>query len=61
MAFSAQEPLRIENANPSEMNLTTIRIDPDVIVGPVKPVNGVGQPPMFGALGEWPMFHYLAE
>ena len=61
MAFSAQEPLRIENANPSEMNLTTIRIDPDVIVGPVKPVNGVGQPPMFGALGNWPMFHYLAE
>ena len=40
---------------------TTIRIDPGVAVGPVKPVNGVGQPPMFGALGDWPMFHYLAE
>ena len=38
-----------------------IRIDPDKAIGPVKPVNGVGQPPMLGALGDWPMMHYLKE
>ena len=30
-------------------------------IGPVKPVNGVGQPPMIGALGSWSMMHYLKE
>ena len=29
--------------------------------GPVKPVNGVGQPPMVGALNSWSMMHYLKE
>ncbi len=38
-----------------------IRVAPDKAIGPVKPVNGVGQPPMLGALGEWPMMHYLKE
>ena len=35
-------------------------IDPSRILGPVKPVNGVGQPPFFG-IGGFPMFHYLKE
>ena len=39
----------------------TIRIDSGKAVGPVKPVNGVGQPPMVGALRGWPMMRYLAE
>ena len=30
-------------------------------LGPVKPVNGVGQPPMIGQLRDWSMFHYLKE
>ena len=30
-------------------------------IGPVKPVNGVGQPPMIGQLGDWSMMHYLKE
>ena len=30
-------------------------------VGPVKPVNGVGQPPMIGALSSWSMMHYLKD
>ena len=29
--------------------------------GPVKPVNGVGQPPMIGAPTGYPMMHYLKE
>ena len=38
-----------------------VAVDPGVAVGPVKPVNGVGQPPMVGALDKWPMMHYLKE
>ena len=38
-----------------------ITIDPYKTLSPVKPVNGVGQPPFFGGLGEYPMFHYLKE
>ena len=38
-----------------------LTIDPSKVLGPVKPVNGVGQPPFFGSLGEYPMFHYLKE
>ena len=37
-----------------------LAIDPSRILGPVKPVNGVGQPPFFG-VGGFPMFHYLKE
>ena len=43
------------------MDVSNIRIDPRAAVGPVKPVNGVGQPPMVGALRDWPMFRYLKE
>ena len=38
----------------------TLTIDPSVPLGPVKPVNGVGQPPFFG-VGDFPMFRYLKE
>ena len=37
-----------------------LAIDPSRILGPVKPVNGVGQPPFFG-VGGFPMFHFLKE
>ena len=37
-----------------------ITIDPSVATGPVKPVNGVGQPPFIG-LNDFPMFRYLKE
>ena len=43
------------------MGVSNIRINPGAAVGPVKPVNGVGQPPMVGALRDWPMFRYLKE
>ena len=36
-------------------------VEPDVAVGVVKPVNGVGQPPMVGELKNWSMMHYLKE
>ena len=46
---------------PSAARTATIRVDPTRAVGPVKPVNGVGQQPMVGALRDWQMFHYLRE
>ena len=39
----------------------SIAIDPGEVLGPVKPVNGVGQPPLIGATGDWWMFRYLSE
>ena len=38
-----------------------VKVDWSAEIGPVKPVNGVGQPPMVGPLRSWPMFHYLKE
>ena len=38
-----------------------IRIAPDKAIGPVKPVNGVGQPPMVGALEDWELMPFLKE
>ena len=38
-----------------------VMVEPEVVIGIVKPVNGVGQPPMIGALKNWPMMHYLKE
>ncbi len=37
-----------------------ISIDPAVATGPVKPVNGVGQPPIISAVN-YPMFRFLRE
>jgi hypothetical protein len=38
-----------------------ISVDFDTVVGPVKPVNGVGQPPMLGGPVDFRMMHYLKE
>ncbi|MBQ7188754.1 MAG: hypothetical protein IJR99_04985 [Kiritimatiellae bacterium] len=38
-----------------------IQVDFNKTVGPVKRVNGVGQPPLVGKLANYPMFHYLKE
>ena len=38
-----------------------LRVEPETVVGPIKPVNGVGQPPMIGKLSTWSMMHYLKE
>ncbi len=38
-----------------------ITVDTTKVVGPVKPVNGVGQPPMVDVLREAPMFKYLKD
>lgn len=38
-----------------------MRIDFSTVTGPVKPVNGVGQPPMVDAFTTWSMMHYLGE
>ena len=38
-----------------------IVVDIDNPTGPVKPVNGVGQPPMLGGPKDFCMMHYLAE
>lgn len=39
----------------------TIVVDWTQVAGPVKPVNGVGQPPLIGKLDNYPMFHYLKD
>jgi len=39
----------------------TVTVDRSVARGPVKPVNGVGQPPMVGALSSWKLMPYLKE
>ena len=36
-------------------------VDFSATTGPVKPVNGIGQPPMVGMPIRSPMFHYLKE
>ena len=38
-----------------------ITVDLSRRMGLVKPVNGVGQPPMVGAMSGWPMFRYLKD
>ncbi|MBR2839086.1 MAG: hypothetical protein IKE55_09900 [Kiritimatiellae bacterium] len=38
----------------------TVKVAPDREIGPVKPVNGVGQPPMI-SLRQYPMFKYLKD
>lgn len=39
----------------------SVKVDFSKAVGPVKPVNGVGQPPMIGKLRDWSMIHFLKE
>ena len=38
-----------------------VTVDFDKVIGPVKPVNGVGQPPMVDQLSSWWMMRYLKE
>ena len=38
-----------------------VKVDWSAEIGPVKPVNGVGQPPLVGKLATYPMFRYLKE
>ena len=38
-----------------------VKVDFGKDIGPVKPVNGVGQPPLVGKLDDWSMMHYLKE
>ena len=38
-----------------------VKVDFNREMGRVKPVNGVGQPPMVGKLTSWSMIHYLKE
>ncbi len=38
----------------------TVTVDAESVVGPVKPVNGVGQPPIISCV-KYSMFHYLTE
>ncbi|MBR6588043.1 MAG: hypothetical protein IKK82_11560, partial [Kiritimatiellae bacterium] len=38
-----------------------VKVDFNREMGRVKPVNGVGQPPMVGKLTSWSMMHYLKE
>ncbi|MBR2839248.1 MAG: hypothetical protein IKE55_10720 [Kiritimatiellae bacterium] len=38
-----------------------IEVDFAASAGPVRPMHGVGQPPMVGALNDWTMLHYLKE
>ena len=38
-----------------------VAVDFDTATGQVKPVNGVGQPPMVGKCGDYPLMHYLRE
>jgi len=45
----------------SVASATMVEVARDVPLGPVKPVNGVGQPPMIGKLSSWDMLHYLSE
>lgn len=42
-------------------NAATVEIDFASELGPVKPVNGVGQPPMIGAPANFEMMHYLKD
>ncbi len=51
--FASMLPLAASSA--------VVAVDVGSKIGPVKPVNGVGQPPMVGQLGSWSMMHYLKE
>ena len=42
-------------------NAAEIKVDFSKEIGPVKRVNGVGQPPLVGKLNDYPMFHYLKD
>ena len=43
------------------LHAAEVKVDFENPVGPVKPVNAVGQPPMVGKLRDYPMFRYLKD
>ena len=45
----------------SALGAETIIVHWERPIGVVKPVNGIGQPPMVGQLANWSMMHYLKE
>ena len=45
----------------SDAPKAAVKVDFGVETGPVKPVNGVGQPPLIGSLAGWDLMHYLKE
>ena len=47
--------------DPADADAAAVTVDFAAETGPVKPVNGVGQPPMVGSPMNFPMFHYLKE
>ena len=49
--------------NGLSLNAATVyvNVDSSKVIGEIKPVNGVGQPPMAGQLGRWGMMKYLKE
>jgi len=48
-------------ANRNVLKPVRVKVDFSAETGPVKPVNGVGQPPMVGGPGNFGMFRYLKE
>ena len=42
-------------------NAAGVEVDFGKSIGSMKPMYGVGQPPMIGQLGDWSMMHYLKE
>ena len=61
-AVSAYAKATADKSTDKQDNVTYhVAVEPDVAIGVVKPVNGVGQPPMVGAMKNWSMMHYLKE
>ncbi len=61
VAASAFMGLQKANAGTSDVHRVDVAVDFNVVTGPVKPVNGVGQPPMVGMFASWDLMHYLKE
>ena len=40
---------------------SSVKVDFSQEVGRIKPMHGVGQPPMIGKLSSWSLMHYLKE
>ncbi len=59
--FDAPSHAAVEGARVAAGAAARIVVDPGSVLGPVKPVNGVGQPPMVGALSDWELMPFLKE
>lgn len=45
----------------AEVRQAVVEVSPGCVVGPVKPVNGVGQPPMNGGPSKFDLMHFLKD